>query len=300
MVTFFYIPSQVGSPPGDRGNLAVRVPAPVVPYVPPATDYYSVTPRPEANLGYRATTASVTTPRQPHPASSASSADFSDFKALKRESGSRGKDKKTLVLQEYHETDRIDVPSVGNSLAATPGGSEEEYLFNVGASMGAPTGSSRVERKKVKVGFGSVGDPEMAYPEMKIDPNTLLYSQNSKPYGQQVGGSIRQKERFMDGICIEIAFFQYPSYVPDVIETRLDSMGGLVRNLPVGDDVVYGSGGVSPPPTTGSDDAPASRLKDRMQKLKVRLGMEGASNGEVIRLLRKLSGRKGAKKQQES
>ena len=46
------------APTGDRGNLAVRVPAPVVPYVPPTPGLYGVTPLPQAEevqpeYGYR-------------------------------------------------------------------------------------------------------------------------------------------------------------------------------------------------------------------------------------------------------
>ena len=39
---------KLASPTGDRGNLAVRVPAPVVPYVPPTPGLYGVTPLPQA------------------------------------------------------------------------------------------------------------------------------------------------------------------------------------------------------------------------------------------------------------
>ena len=37
---------------------------------------------------------------------------------------------------------------------------------------------------------------------------------------------------------------QYPSYVPNTIETRLSS--DTVRNLPVDEDIVYGSSGGNP------------------------------------------------------
>ena len=46
---------KLASPTGDRGNLAVPVPAPVVPYMPPTPGLYGVTPLPQAeesHLGY--------------------------------------------------------------------------------------------------------------------------------------------------------------------------------------------------------------------------------------------------------
>ena len=54
-----HFPQQLASPTGDRGNLAVPVPAPVVPYVPPTPGLYGVTPLPvaeESHLGYAYTT----------------------------------------------------------------------------------------------------------------------------------------------------------------------------------------------------------------------------------------------------
>jgi hypothetical protein len=70
--------------------------------------------------------------------------------------------------------------------------SEEEESGNpiqVGATMGAPAAAATAAAADpVRIGFGTVSDPEVAYPHQMnmIDPHTILYSQNSRPYGQQV------------------------------------------------------------------------------------------------------------------
>ena len=68
--------------------------------------------------------------------------------------------------------------------------------LQVGASMGG--GGSRKARPSSaassapaavhRFGVGTAGAAEAAYPDgLGLDPNALLYSQNSKPYGKQVG-----------------------------------------------------------------------------------------------------------------
>ena len=69
-------------------------------------------------------------------------------------------------------------------------------MLQVGASMGGGGGSVKARPSSAasstpavhRFGVGTAGAPEAAYPNgLGLDPNALLYSQNSKPYGKQVG-----------------------------------------------------------------------------------------------------------------
>lgn len=270
---------KLASPTGDRGNLAVRVPAPVVPYVPPTPGLYGVTPLPQAeephlDYDYDYTTTEIEEQDQQVVVDKeASSADFDEFQTVK---SSKRKRPRRPQLKEFRETDRIDAPThVASKSSGNPG---DHFVFDVGATMGA---GSRKSPSSASVpvhrfGVGTSSAAEAAYPAdlSSIDPNALLYTKHSKPYGKQ-----------------------YPSYVPNTIETRLSS--DTVRNLPVDEDIVYGSSGGNPGAV--SPEAPTSeeglrngvggRLSERMRKIKSRLGMEDATDIDVIRMLRNLSGK---------
>ena len=56
---------------------------------------------------------------------------------------------------------------------------------------------------------------------------------------------------------------QYPSYVPNTIETRLSS--DTVRNLPVDEDIVYGSSGNIP----GAGSPEASWKESNLEKIMI-------------------------------
>ena len=69
-------------------------------------------------------------------------------------------------------------------------------MLQVGASMGdggsrkaRPSSASSAPSAVHRFGVGTAGAAEAAYPSglRGLDPNALLYSQNSKPYGKQVG-----------------------------------------------------------------------------------------------------------------
>ena len=72
-------------------------------------------------------------------------------------------------------------------------------MLQVGASMGGgsrkarPSSSASSAPAAVhRFGVGTAGAAEAAYPDglVGLDPNALLYSQNSKPYGKQVGAKM--------------------------------------------------------------------------------------------------------------
>ena len=107
--------------------------------------------------------------------SQASTADFSAFKDTNMQPKLKVEGDDYSYDEGYHETDRIDIPSL-------------------------------------------------------IDPNALIYSSNSAPYGQQ-----------------------YPSYVPHSIETLMGSSLNTKKHLSAGNNVVYGRGKIAVPENTTED-----------------------------------------------
>lgn len=83
---------------GDRGHVLVDVPAPVVPYVPPVTHSNR---RHQQVQGVQL----PETKTSPRP----KSADFASFETAKTK---RPRADDVIPVTEYHETDRIDVPSL--------------------------------------------------------------------------------------------------------------------------------------------------------------------------------------------
>ena len=246
---------------GDRGNIVVPVPAPVVPYVPnlvtPSSDMDPVTVgNKEQNLmeaiwpehgqygedinsiwpshSMNVNPSKPVVRRKQSNSNSGSSADFSDFELLEKEKEVDNRP----VIESYVETDRIDVPN-------------KPLIFDltVGATMG---GGSSSKDGGYRIAVGSVGDPEPAYvDQIDMDPNSLAYNLQSAPYGQQ-----------------------YPSFVPDTLSTTLGTDNGPVKQFDVGSDVVYGSGSV------GGDVS--------LDEIRKSFGLENLSDDEMVMLLQEV------------
>ena len=107
--------------PGDRGNVVVDVPAPVVPYVPPIT--HQVRRRlPEMTVELPKLV--TTTTRRPVVKDKTKSADFSSFESARKP------DDDYDYEEEFFETDRIDVPSLLDPSAIIYSQSAEPYGQN--------------------------------------------------------------------------------------------------------------------------------------------------------------------------
>ena len=135
-------------------------------------------------------------------------ADFSSFKTTMQKPNLKIENGDYEYDEGYEETDRIDVPSL-----------IDPYV--VGSSV-----------NKQRVSVGIVGNPEypnrnrknnLRFPSIKskIDPNALVYSSKTAPYGQQ-----------------------FPSYVPHSIETLVGSTLNTEKQLSAGNNIVYGRGKV--------------------------------------------------------
>ena len=74
-----------------------------------------------------------------------------------------------------------------------PATSCKSVCLQVGATMGAGSSKSSSSASVPvlhRFGVGTASASEAAYPDLSslVDPNALLYTQRSKPYGKQVGG----------------------------------------------------------------------------------------------------------------
>ena len=225
---------------------------------------------------------------QPPKVKSLSSADFDDFVELKdadeeAEKRRRRKEERERrkKIEAYTETDRIDDPN-------------QPLVFDlkVGASMGGGQAQGQGQTGgKIRIAVGSVGGPEPAYaPDLRIDPLSVTYTANSKPYGQQ-----------------------YPSYVPSSLVTTLGTEVDGEKRFAVGSDVVYGRADAG---STGRaegvlgeveveyyddllageyeeyedeyESEPRSMDSDTLQALKVKLELEDMSDGDFIELIKRL------------
>jgi len=78
-----------------------------------------------------------------------------------------------------------------------------------GAEVKSSPASNRLE-----VAVASISEPEFPY---KVDPQAVLFNKVSAPYGQQ-----------------------FPSFVPESMQTMIGTPGGGLKNFATGNDVVYG------------------------------------------------------------
>ena len=210
---------------GDRGHIAVNVPSPVVPYVPNNIQQtgsganmvsdgsiwqnFQKTSRLGAinsksqnslngiqkiylsKLSDKLSNDKIKDAKPQHVPARAtqpsSAADFSSFHEPNQTPKLKVEGDDYSIDEGYHETDRIDVPSLIEPYAA---------------------GRTPKRRPSSKI-------------SSKVDPNALIYSQKSAPYGEQ-----------------------FPSYVPHSIETLMGSTLNTQKRLAAGNNIVYGRGKV--------------------------------------------------------
>ena len=211
---------------GDRGHIAVNVPSPVVPYVPNniqqtglGADMVSdgsiwqnfqktsrlgaISSKSQSSLNGiqqiylsklsdKLSNDQINEPKPQHVPShstqTSSAADFSSFHEPNQTPKLKVEGDDYSIDEGYHETDRIDVPSL-----------IEPYTV----------GQTPKRRPYSKI-------------SSKVDPNALIYSQKSAPYGEQ-----------------------FPSYVPPSIETLMGSTLNTQKRLAAGNNIVYGRGKVN-------------------------------------------------------
>ena len=210
---------------GDRGHIAVNVPSPVVPYVPnniqqtglganmvsdgsiwqnfqKTSRLGAINSKSQNSLNgiqkiYLSKLSDKLSNDQindakpqhvpPRATQTASAADFSSFHEPNQTPKLKVEGDDYSIDEGYHETDRIDVPSLIEPYSA---------------------GRTPDRRPSSKM-------------SSKVDPNALIYSQKSAPYGEQ-----------------------FPSYVPHSIETVMGSTLNTQKRLAAGNNIVYGRGKV--------------------------------------------------------
>ena len=166
---------------GDRGVMPVNVPAPVVPYVPSSAKTSSISRT------------------QPKPTSKATSTVIKANNLEKRK------------LRENESQDSSSLSS------ATPTSAAASADFN-SFSERSDEGKDDYYDYEYDAGYKETDRIDVQTP-LVIDPNALVYSQHSAPYGQQ-----------------------FPSYVSDSIHTMVGTLGqdSSSKNFMTNDHVVYG------------------------------------------------------------
>merc|ERR1719273_1460141 len=165
---------------GDRGVMPVNVPAPVVPYVPSSAKTSSISRT------------------QPKPTSKATSTIIKASNLEKRK------------LRENESQDSSSLSS------ATPTSAAASADFN-SFSERSDDGQDDYYDYEYDAGYKETDRIDIQTP-LVIDPNALVYSQHSAPYGQQ-----------------------FPSYVSDSIHTMVGTLGqDSSKTFVTNDHVVYG------------------------------------------------------------
>jgi len=210
---------------GDRGNVAVDIPAQVLPYMPRSIQRSLYVEAAENKITGRHAVID-STPKQFEARNKKiksdpvdNSADFHSFESV---AGSND----GLKIRKVH-----DIRLTGDQLEG-----EGPLLLSVGSSLSYGPHQPEVRPDNIcshnqtavfqsRVAVGSVGQPEYLHPQMlRTADGTELAFGNTANYGKQ-----------------------HPSYVQQELDTRV-GVGDSVKKLEVSNDVVYGK--VSETPTT--------------------------------------------------
>ena len=135
---------------------------------------------------------------------SAAAADFSAFKTTKDDASIEKLDD-YIYDEGYTERDRIDIPSLIEPFGANSPLPQQVHAIG---SVGSPKYPNKHK------GVSLIGSTQ-------VDPQALVYSSKTAPYGQQ-----------------------FPSYVPQSMETLVGTTLHRQKELATGDDIVYGRGRV--------------------------------------------------------